>query len=80
MTTNKNDGVCAHCGRPLVRFPIGNYYRLQCDNAEARCPLFHEGQGNIPKDGHIAIGVPREVIAARRYLAGNLARKERVRL
>lgn len=74
-TTEQNDGVCSHCGQPLVRFKIGRYYRLQCDNAKPPCPLFHVGQGNIPIGDGFADTLDGLAAARRQYVAGNPARK-----
>lgn len=66
--------ACSHCGHPLIAAPIGDYYRLMCDNAEERCPLFRECQGNIPKNDK-ARETARGLAAGRRYLVGNPSRK-----
>lgn len=71
---SQTDELCAACEQPLMRQPMGNYHRLVCNNWQ--CRLYKEGQGNIPRDGHITLEPLKGLAAARRYLAGNPARKE----
>lgn len=66
---------CANpaCRQPLARVPMGDYYRLVCNNWH--CPLHKEGQGNIPNGEPFVNVLDGLAVARKKNLAGIPSRK-----